>query len=169
MSLLIDEAETQRIARDVAQFLRQKMQADVSAAFDECEIAIIRNDFQHLQAHLSSAILHYVKGLTIGQALEVVREARIELKKETKEASVTYRIEASITNPETRTGYERDNINDYTLCKGDEFILPAVHNYLRRNYWVEVYCDATDQKLCGPFDPNSDLPSHDAVLFWRAS
>lgn len=79
MSLLIDEAETQRISREVAQFLRQKLQADVSAAFDECEIAIIRNDFQHLQAPLSSSILHHIKGLTIGQALEVVREARIDL------------------------------------------------------------------------------------------
>lgn len=79
MTLLIDQAETQRIASDIAQSLRLKRKADVSAAFEECEIAIIRNDFHALQAPLSHSILHHMKGLTIGQALEVVREARIDL------------------------------------------------------------------------------------------
>ncbi len=80
-----------------------------------------------------------------------------------------YRVEASATNPDTRTGYERDNIHDYTLCIGEETILRTVHNYLNRDYWVEVYCNVTDQKLCGPFDPNGDLPSRDDVLIWRAA
>ncbi len=79
MSLLINEAKTKEIADDIAQSLRRKVDQDIAAAFEECEIAIIRNNFADIKLGLSSSILQHMKGLTIGQALEVVREARISL------------------------------------------------------------------------------------------
>lgn len=70
-----------------------------------------------------------------------------------------FRIEASRTNPETRYGYERDNIHDYCLVRDAELALCQTVQYLQYGYWVEVYDDTTDTRLAGPFNPEDMHPN----------
>lgn len=69
-------------------------------------------------------------------------------------------IEASTTNPETRQGYERDNIADHTTTPLRANAGAQVRSYLRRGYWVEVYEDESRELLAGPFDPDQPVPSY---------
>lgn len=75
------------------------------------------------------------------------------------------RIEASTTNPNTRTGYERDNISDYCLVHDVDKAIYQTIKYLENGYWVEVYSDATDRKLLGPYDPNGNYPESNSAQF----
>lgn len=70
-----------------------------------------------------------------------------------------FRIEASRTNPDTRTGYERDNINDYCLVRDIGLAFDQAVLYLENGYWVEVYDDTTDTCLAGPFSPDDTHPN----------
>lgn len=70
-----------------------------------------------------------------------------------------FRIEASWTDPDSRTGYERDNINDYCLVRDIGLAFDQAILYLEHGYFVEVYDDALDTKLAGPFNPNDLYPN----------
>lgn len=70
-----------------------------------------------------------------------------------------FRIEGSRTNPDTRTGYERDNIHDYCLTRDIGLALDQAVQYLQYGYWVEVYDDTTDTRLAGPFSPDDVHPN----------
>ena len=79
MTFLIDESQTRKLADEIAQSLGEGIPADVSDALAECEVSIIKNDYRDLANPLCNRVLRHMKGLTIGQALEVVREVRISL------------------------------------------------------------------------------------------
>lgn len=69
-------------------------------------------------------------------------------------------IEASNSNPETRTGYERGNLADYSVTTERPKAANIARSYLRRGYWVEVYDDETKELLAGPFDPEQPEPAY---------
>lgn len=70
-----------------------------------------------------------------------------------------FRIEASTSNPETRSGYERDNISDYCLVRNISLAFDQAVLYLEHGYWVEVYDEGNNTLLAGPFDPNDLHPT----------
>ena len=76
--------------------------------------------------------------------------------------SIEYRIEASTTNPETRQGFERDNLQDYDITTASDEVRRQTIRYLRRGYWVEIYINGTDELFAGPYDP--DLPEPAFIL-----
>ena len=76
--------------------------------------------------------------------------------------SIEYRIEASTTNPETRQGFERDNLQDYDITTASDEVRRQTIRYLRRGYWVEIYNNGTDELFAGPYDP--DLPEPAFIL-----
>jgi hypothetical protein len=72
----------------------------------------------------------------------------------------SYRIEASITNPENRTGFERGNLHDYHTVIDRKKANGHALNFWRQGYWVEVYDNETNELMAGPFDPDSAIPSY---------
>ena len=73
--------------------------------------------------------------------------------------SIEFRIEASTTNPETRQGFERDNLQDYEITTAREKVRQQTIRYLRRGYWVEIYNNGTDELFAGPYDPDQPEPA----------
>lgn len=73
--------------------------------------------------------------------------------------TVNFCIEASTSNPETRQGYERGNLADYTVTTYRPEVIRSANYFLWRGYWVEIYNDDTKELLAGPFDPDSPLPT----------
>ncbi len=70
-----------------------------------------------------------------------------------------FRIDAHMGDPDKRTGYERDNLFDYSLVRNIELALDQAVLYLEHGYWVEVYDEASNRLLAGPFDPNDTHPN----------
>lgn len=68
--------------------------------------------------------------------------------------AIRYRVEASTTDPRTRTGYERDNISDYRISSVAFGAASFACSFLNRGFWVEIYNDKTDELLHGPLNPN---------------
>lgn len=72
----------------------------------------------------------------------------------------SYRIEASTTNPETRTGYERGNLHDYFVVLDRSKANGHARSFWSSGYWVEVYDNESNELLAGPIDPDAALPSY---------
>lgn len=72
--------------------------------------------------------------------------------------AMNYIIEASTANPETRHGYERGNLSDYTITSSKQTVNQAIKMYWNHGYWVEVYNENTKELLAGPFNPDEMLP-----------
>lgn len=73
--------------------------------------------------------------------------------------SIEFRIEASTTNPETRQGFERDNLQDYEITTAHEKVRQQTIRYLRRGYWVEIYNNGSDELFASPYDPDQPEPA----------
>ncbi|EMP3151658.1 hypothetical protein WDX82_005115, partial [Salmonella enterica] len=72
----------------------------------------------------------------------------------------SYRVEASATNPETRTGYERANLHDYRVAIFRDKANRYARTFWNEGYWVEVYDNETNELLAGPIDPDAAFPSY---------
>lgn len=71
--------------------------------------------------------------------------------------TIKYCIEASTSNPETRQGFERGNLHDYTITESKTEANKWIKAYWSRGYWVEVFNDNNKELVAGPFDPDKSL------------
>ena len=72
----------------------------------------------------------------------------------------SYRIEASVTNPETRSGFEGRKLHDYLAVLNRTKANDHARNFWSSGYWVEVYDNETNELLAGPIDPDAAIPSY---------
>lgn len=69
-----------------------------------------------------------------------------------------YRIEASNSDPATRSGHERDSVVEIEFASQKSAASTEARKQHRRGYWVEIYSTASDELLSGPFDPDRPAP-----------
>lgn len=72
----------------------------------------------------------------------------------------SYRIEASISNPDTFTGAERGNLYDARATIDRKKANDHARDFRQRGYWVMVFDNETHEHLAGPIDPDAALPSY---------
>lgn len=71
-----------------------------------------------------------------------------------------FRVEASTTNPEERTGYERGNLHDYGIAESRKQARELARAYWHGGYWIEIYDDHSGELLAGPINPDAALPAY---------
>ncbi|MBV8248480.1 MAG: hypothetical protein JO200_08505 [Comamonas sp.] len=70
------------------------------------------------------------------------------------------RVEASTSNPEERTGYERGNLHDYSIAESRKQARELARAYWHGGYWIEIYDDRSGELLAGPINPDAALPAY---------
>ncbi len=74
--------------------------------------------------------------------------------------NLKFRVEASTSNPDERTGYERGNLHDYGVTESRKQARELTRAFWHGGYWIEIYDDRTGELLAGPFDPDAELPTY---------
>jgi len=73
---------------------------------------------------------------------------------------IRFCVEASASNPEERTGYERGNLCTYEIADNRKQANALAREFWRRGYWVEIYDDISRELMAGPIDPDATLPAY---------
>lgn len=76
-----------------------------------------------------------------------------------------FRIEASNTDPTTRTGFERGNLHDYFVVLERSKAREHARTFWRAGYWVEVFDNESNELPAGAIDPDGSLPYYIVKFF----